>query len=966
MELLGNKELIITQDSLKYARIIAAKIKDENQRKRAYASIVALDVFSDELFRQGFRVNINKNLFKIAPVNEEFEITDIYCNGWKLDVRIATDDYVLIPKSHFKYDIAPDFYVIIKMDKKLKKAVLIGFVAQEDVSKTKSVDDYYVVDFSLLKDYGELLDKIKLANETKPENISHDNFREAYLSFLDGSIDYVRKKDMIKHLRDCEECRADFVEFFDFETIVSKSKNFPAIFDDYTLDFVGGVAVENPKYEGKEQVVQIKEVSDASPNGQIVSDLFNAAIETGLATDIVAAATVSGVTSAALSGISSSVNNLEDVLDSQDLRQDSKEEQNETSDDEKQEETFIEFYDGETEDTIEPEEDIVLNLDDEEPLVEGIAVEEDDATSEETETIDVDSDEILDSDLDSILEDDDSVNSLELQEDDVIADNQDLEKDDDLSFMEIDEHAVFEQENDNVDETFQDVQEGLNTGDTDKSDDTSLDDSFIDANFTSPDDAIIIGNVSEGLAIPDIVIPEDTSWDENAFNNEQENDFEDFFSETNQDNAQEDNLIPIGDDEEDGIQFIGSISDIGASDSSENEKKDVDYDFNMEMTPPDNDEDEIQFIDTIHDVKLSVEDEKKEEETTPDIVEEQDNQNSSPENNDEDEIEFINDKPDAETDEESDMSYDDSGQKQKYQEMFDYGESPVVINNAANQEVVNNENKVEFANIASSSFKEAMDISDEDEIEALYTNSDNIKSINISQIQQESQNVQDVSVNTNRLIVLASIIAGSLLVVSIVGFLMFSNISKHKSEQFNEQVNKVDSLDMNSGDAQNPQPEAPIQDYSQQPPPDASDLNVTSTTPKDMNKTMTNVFDQNASSVTVTKISWEVAKPVAQNPQIARYLQVAGKNIVINLKKNLVNATEFSYNDSAKVFIVLGKDNNIKTLKIITSSGSEQIDEIVLQSIKETLTYINVPVLADSVQKDLGQNAYTYKLVINF
>ncbi len=969
MELLGNKELTITQDSLKYAGIIAAKINNQLQRKRAYASIIALDIFSDELVRHGLEVNINKNLFKIAPVNEEFEIADIYCNGWKLDVRVANDDYVLVPKSHFKYDIAADFYVAVKMDKKLKKAILVGFISQEDISRTKSVDDYYVVDSSSLKDYGELIEKLKVKNDKDLGVLSHDNFRETYLAFLDGDIDYVRKKDMIKHLRDCEECRADFVEFFDFEAIVSKSKNFPAIFNDQTLDFVGGAAVENPRYEGKEEVIQIKETPVNIHADQIVSDLFGAAIGTGLSSDIpLAAAAAGAVSSAAISGLSSAINNFEDVLDKQETGTETNDQQEQNSQNEQQEEKFYEIYDGEVEDSVEQDDSDVLNLDledaetltfddilaEDDTLVETIqeeftepqVVEEIDEAPETIEveelTDDVASDEILDSDLDSILEEDDFDESINLNDDSDI--NITSELDDDLSFMELDD------ENSNI-LVEEDIVEDLSDKNDDlleeagAEDDLEIGSSFlIDPNATEDD--MLLSNIHEGMAVPASVAVENDPLEEYIKKEKEKADADFSFDEVMQ--SSDNDTIDINAEPDNDIQFINSISDIKTADKSDVENVKNISDSPIQPLSDSAEEDDIQFIDSISDINDEKEDISIVEERVEPI-------NSS----DDDEIEFI----DESQNEENEEVYVED-EKQKYQEMFNYGDSPELIDNT--QEVETSaapESDISYSSVASSSFMEAMDISDED-IETLYSNPADAKSINIPQIPHSVENIQENSVDTKRLIVLASIVAGTLLVVSIVGFLMFSNINKNKAEQFNEQVNQVDSLDMANGGGSQMPPADPNQMYA--PPPNNNNMNVTTTAPKDMNKAMTNIFDENASSVTVTKIAWEVARPAAQNEQIARYLQVAGKNIVINLKKNLLNATEFSYNDNAKVLIVLGKDNNIKDLKVITSSGSEQIDEIVLQSIKETLTYINVPVLADSVQKELGPNAYTYKLVINF
>lgn len=160
-----------------------------------------------------------------------------------------------------------------------------------------------------------------------------------------------------------------------------------------------------------------------------------------------------------------------------------------------------------------------------------------------------------------------------------------------------------------------------------------------------------------------------------------------------------------------------------------------------------------------------------------------------------------------------------------------------------------------------------------------------------------------------------------------------------------------------------PEPETGIDEaYTETPPApgELPKLNADTSGPKDINKAMTDVFSTEASAVSITKISWEVPEDLAKNDVFKKYLQIAGKNLQLNLQNDLLLASDFAYNDKVKVFLQIEKTNKIKGLKIVESSGSDQIDNIVLQSIKDTLKYINLPVINSKA------NTFELTLIINF
>ncbi len=129
---------------------------------------------------------------------------------------------------------------------------------------------------------------------------------------------------------------------------------------------------------------------------------------------------------------------------------------------------------------------------------------------------------------------------------------------------------------------------------------------------------------------------------------------------------------------------------------------------------------------------------------------------------------------------------------------------------------------------------------------------------------------------------------------------------------------------------------------------------------QDINKSMANSFSDKPSAITITKISWQISEKLAQESSVKEYLQTAGKNIQMNLQNDLSNAADVNFNDSIKISVTIAPDNTLKGAQVLESSGSDQIDEIALRSIKNTLKYVSVPKLKDF------KSDYFLTLIINF
>lgn len=93
----------------------------------------------------------------------------------------------------------------------------------------------------------------------------------------------------------------------------------------------------------------------------------------------------------------------------------------------------------------------------------------------------------------------------------------------------------------------------------------------------------------------------------------------------------------------------------------------------------------------------------------------------------------------------------------------------------------------------------------------------------------------------------------------------------------------------------------------------------------------------------VKKLSWEVPDYVSYNQNFKQYFQSAGKSLKLSLTSDLLLATEPAYSNQIRVTVTFAKDGAFKDARILLSSGSAQIDNIVLQTVNQTLKVLKAP-----------------------
>lgn len=843
------KSLVIDEKAHGYAKIYASLLKDEFQRKRAYASIAALYSFINILEKSPCEIQKSMTLFRNPQINEQYEISDLYVNKWHLDVRVVTGgDAVLVPKIHYDSNIVPDFYIVIKVDAGLKEAELIGIADTSSCSKEVYDANYYCIPFNSLIDYETFLGKVKtqkLENFTESE---HSLFTENYLGLMDNELDLQTKNKILNHLFKCSECRTEFCCFTGFEMVSCNAIKYPDIIEDQTLSIVGAQNVDNKEYEGKEENIYIgnddeeTEVqTQADAPEETVSDILDELFSVD--DDFIE------TESAAEKDIDTDLNIIEDKNDDE-----------------------LEI--------IEENDSTKLSLADDniEMILDSDFIEE---TPSELEVIDKTQDNILDEEF-VILEQPDDLELIDNSSSDNISEIEDIPNEDSSSHGDYIQKVIVD-----YDETGEPVYSYITNVSQDES--NSKESSGIEE----------IEDINETSDFEEFPEQADTETPSLEGDSEIENIKDEDF-----DNILDEDFETYNDDNSD-IQYTETTSGINTSD----------------IETIDDTSDNISYIEDIED--MPVEQYQDSDENIENI---EYNENSE---SIEDVPEFENFEEQENDNEETNIENDDSGTSDE------------------EQDIEENEDEEE---------------EDDDEYD---------------------ENLRKSSPKT--LVIIVSV----LVLLGLIGGGAFLFMKGNKTNNVAENSNDNNVIEMQDQQNMNDMFEQSAEPSNEQLPseennnpenqqPDGNqpqyDANMQTTTPltesdllppqqntKDVGSAIANAFSPTGSSVSFRGLNWFCASELFSDRTFKAYLQNLDNTLKQNLKTNILNATETPSQDTVSAKFAVDNNGNLKKVIISDSSGSEQIDNIVLQSINESFVGEKSQILNDSTLKS---DTYYLKVTI--
>ncbi len=918
-----------------YAKIYAALLRDELQRKRAYASIVALYSLIGHLEKTDNDIQKSMTLFRNPVLNEQYEIADVYVNNWHIDVRVVTEgNGFLVPKAHLDNDIVPDFYAVVRMDNQLKTAELLGFADTAVLKKEPFDYHYYAVSFDELISYEKFLSKVERVKLTDFSDQEHEFFRANYLSLMDEELDPSTKNKLIKHLFECSQCRTEFCCFTGFEMVSCNMGKYPNLFHDQTLDIIGAQAVDSEKYKGKEETIYITDepeeevLSEEKDEKEEPSQEQDSAEETPvLEKEELKEETVSDILDELFSAdediieqeieeekpvniepqpilsesgeleiieknepleiIDEPVQYSEIATEGSDLEVISDNSEDMLSEDSNEvvliESEPIEFAEEELE--IKPSEEIEI-LEEETPT--------ETITEESVQKVIVDYDEFgepIYSYITNVAQDE--VSHIEPVEDDIDILNEEFETyplgdDDVLSDINNGSARPIEYvQNDEAIEILEEVK------DVEESDDV-----FIEIKEEAEDDVIDDSLMEEEIQVIDEII----------------DDIDDDFD--------EENIVVYKDEEEDKVEEITEIVEEQISDDDI-----VFKDDEIESTPEEKVEEYIddEIVD-INDDVMPVEEEVISETKTEDVQDEV--------------VEY-------------DVADDSDENKEDYEEYSEEDE---------NEEYEDDEDTVDIPeeNVAKPAGKKNLLIVSALLIFALvgcgvgaflFFKNSNQNAVS-SQTPVPTENNVEVSTEPQVKDMFGASAEGGLEVPQEDISAGTEEVSTVEGELLPppppmEQPEEVQA----SEDVQNQE----NQNY------ETRNQEVQNTNAADVSTSIANAFSPTTNTVTLRAVNWLCSPQLFSDSTFTAYMQNLDNILKLNLKKNILDVTESPANNTITVKMAVSNDGNLNRVLISDSSGSEQVDNIVLQSINETFEGEKSPILTDSPQK---ADVYYLKVVI--
>lgn len=933
------KNIEIDKNLREMAKNTAARIENAQERKRAYALATGALALAKALQSDGFGVSFKHSLFKVPSFAGNFELADLYIGNVRIDVRVTFDnENFYIPKTHKKYDAAPDLYVVVKMEKNLSKMSIEGFVFPKETEKCESVEEYLVCPLKKLNSMKGFKKAVESVETEEHECAAGDHQKAAELavSFLDGEISESEKIFFIKHVVNCPLCRERLCEFSEFDSIIEQVKKYPELLDDSTLNVLTG-NVSSQQAEQNEP--EILETGISNSVLELVKDA--AALETGLeAAETVAQAAGAGAAGLVIETAEETAETLENISDEEDnlsLLSISEEDDQNIEDEPENEEDSAEIDDlseleesGEELNLTEPEEIPDFSETPGEPEQEEETVEENEAPellntedSEEEDTLTLEEDEpmelleeaaeemTLESDEESVPEAVDEGTPAESAPVEEIEETDETEHEDIFAAaeeepLELETHDELELSDlETLDEHEEMVLEEVHE---EHPEEIEPEPAFEENEEAAPEEPV--AEISEHEELTELESDDEPLG---LLEHEEIPNFSQDLEETAEPEAQE----PVISEETEAIELTEEAPEEILPESGEE---------TIEETIQEPEEPKSEFAELLEEEPVENNEEQISEYAGIELIDE----DSTP-----------SDEPVEETQPENEVN-------EEIQGLLDDELMQLLSSDDDSDENTESEaaddNNLDLIAESGDSESENQEENGEEVIDSLYEEAPEAPAEGESA--QEEFMQPEPGKNGG--------LAKKLIAAAVVLFLITTGSITALYLNQNKQAANQDALP----DADMPMQDGSLPDAAANLPQNKDDS--ASPMSQDLNKSITNVFSDQPAALTITKISWEVSQSLANDDSFRNYLQVAGKNLQMNLQNDLSYTTEINYNPKVKVSFEISKDNTIKRIQVTESSGSEQIDNVVLQSIKETLKYVNAPNI-----KDYKGN-YNLSVVVNF
>ena len=230
----GQETLIyIDENDKKEAGINAKHFAKDDVKNRAYYNTLGAQLIKKFLASENVDATNTYNIHSIKKILEEFDIADLMLGNIHIDVRVIfNENFIFIPKSHFKYEILPDIYLVLLMSNDKKYVKFLGFFEPKLLNKNNQNEDYYFIEKEKLTPPANLKEYINNFTGNTDQALSEseiDNADMLIISMIDQDISEQEKKQLLKNLVKSAKLRDRFIEFENFENLSYRAEHSPDV-----------------------------------------------------------------------------------------------------------------------------------------------------------------------------------------------------------------------------------------------------------------------------------------------------------------------------------------------------------------------------------------------------------------------------------------------------------------------------------------------------------------------------------------------------------------------------------------------------------------------------------------------------------------------------------------------------------------------------------------------------------------
>ena len=319
----SNNLILIDEKDREDAKALTQSFARDDVKSRAYINALGAELCIKYFKSEQISDETSYNIHCIRKFLEEFDISDVMLSNIHVDVRVITDENkIFVPISHFKYNITPDVYIVLKMLEDKSGAELLGYFEPKTVNKTAKNDKYYFVEKEDLSAPSTLKDFIaNFSGRSTDRELTEEIVQKAeflMVSMADNNAGEAEKKELFSYLKNSAELRNKFIEFENGEMLFYKAANEIGLKDnDGEGSRVQAVWEENAKDLSELNIEDIAGVTDEilSGNGDN-GDRVPATIGAGVAgaAAVSAALVQNGAGEGLASGIGSTIAAGQDAL----------------------------------------------------------------------------------------------------------------------------------------------------------------------------------------------------------------------------------------------------------------------------------------------------------------------------------------------------------------------------------------------------------------------------------------------------------------------------------------------------------------------------------------------------------------------------------------------------------------------------------------------------------------------------